>query len=480
MVPSGVSLRTRVILTLLSLLLLVALPGMVSAQALPPQSPTLASSQAEFRAIHDHVAPAVVSITSRMEETRPADQPDLFDMFFGRVQTSPRVTQASGSGVIIRNDGIVLTNSHVVSNATKVTVTLANTEKALPAEVLQTDPRTDLAIVRITQPGPYPTATLGDGSKVHVGDWAIAFGSPFRLATTMTVGVISATGRQLRGPDEDYTYRDLLQTDASINPGNSGGPLVNIYGDVIGINFMIFSPGDSAGSVGIGFAIPINDYTHAIINTLASGHAVVRGQLGINVKNLDDAMKQQYEVPNGGILVDHVAPNMAGAKSGIKDEDVITTYNGTRVTDIDQFVRLVELTPPDTQVPVGIIRNKKPMTLTVTVGSAAPVKTAQNTVTEQKAGLTVTTLTPDIAEHYHLPMIPGVLVTNVAVGSPAQDAGMRPGDIIVRVGGDDVKTADEFWGLLSKGYAGSKVGVTLRVQRGDEATTLTLPPLEQK
>ena len=209
--------------------------------------------------------------------------------------------QATGSGVIIRKDGIILTNSHVVENATKVTVQLSGSDEKLAAEVVQTDPRTDLAIVRITEKGEhnFPAATLGDAKAVRVGDWAIAFGSPFHLATTMTVGVISATGRQLNSPDDSNHFSDLLQTDASINPGNSGGPLCNIRGEVVGINFMIYSPGSSAGSVGIGFAIPINDYTRQIIDTLETGHPVVRGRLGIAVRNLDATMRDHYGVATG-------------------------------------------------------------------------------------------------------------------------------------------------------------------------------------
>jgi len=460
-------------------LVLVLLVGMLpfAAIAQRPAPKALEATQGEFRSIHDLVGPAVVSINSRMQE-QTSNGNDMFDFFFGGRPQTPRVTQASGSGVIIRDDGIVLTNAHVVANATKVTVTLADTEKPLPAEVVQTDPRTDLAIVRITQKGPYKTAALGDATKVHVGDWSIAFGSPFRLASTMTVGVISATGRQLRAPDEQFTYRDLLQTDASINPGNSGGPLVNIYGEVIGINCMIYSPGENAGSVGIGFAIPLNDYTKNIITTLTSGRAVERGLLGIIVKNMDDAMRQQYGVPDGGVLVDHVMPGQSAANAGLKDEDVITVYNNIKVTDIDQFVKMVELTPPGTKVSVTIIRNHKQQTVAVTVGSASPTKSAKANIDPQKTGLTVTTLTSELAQRHQLMDIPGALVTAVAPGSPGDDAGMHPGDIVVRVGGDEVKSADDFWSALNKQYAGAKAGVLLRVQRGDMPTTVTLPPFE--
>ncbi|HEY3416824.1 MAG TPA: trypsin-like peptidase domain-containing protein, partial [Armatimonadota bacterium] len=341
--------------------LLLALAMVPSAAAVSAQDgiAALEATQAGFRAIHDKVLPAVVSITSRMEVQSSVDP---YDYMFGspRRGSGPQYESASGSGVIIRPEGIILTNSHVVQNAVKVTVTLANSDKALPAEVVKTDPRTDLAIVKITEKGTYPVAKLGDASTVKVGDWAIAFGNPFRLSSTMTVGVISATGRRLPGPSGDMnSYHGLLQTDASINPGNSGGPLSNIYGEVIGINFMIFSPGDSAGSVGIGFAIPIDTDSKRVIDTLVAGRAVERGRLGVYVKDLDAPMREAYGVADGGVLVDSVVPGLAADKAGVKAEDVITAVGQTKVTDSNQFVMLIEQTQPGSKVNLTIIRNKK-------------------------------------------------------------------------------------------------------------------------
>jgi len=432
------------------------------------------ASQAGFRIIHAKVAPAIVSITSQMQEENTNSNP--FDYFFGSPSTpsTPRMVRASGSGVIIRREGIVLTNSHVVANATKVTVQLSGSDKKLPAEVVQADPRTDLAIVRILEKGDYPVATLGDAKTVKVGDWAIAFGNPFNLATTMTVGVISATGRQLYAPDDQNRFRDLLQTDASINPGNSGGALVNDRGEVIGINFMIYSPGSSAGSVGIGFAIPVNDYTKQIIETLVAGHSFERGRLGIVVKSLDDTMKEQYGV-NAGVLVDSVLKGQAADKANMQAEDVITEYDGTKITDADQFVNLVERTKPGTKVTLRVIRDRKEQTITVTVGSIQPENSKRASVDEQKVGFAVQTLTPDIAARMRLEITTGVLVSKVQPGSPAEDAGFQPGDVIQRVGFDDVTTAEDFWTTLSKQMASAKHGVMLRVRRGDMATTLTLP-----
>ncbi|MHB0939225.1 MAG: trypsin-like peptidase domain-containing protein [Armatimonadota bacterium] len=435
----------------------------------------LEATQNAFRQIHAKLAPAVVSITSRIQETNDGETFNPFG-----APSSPRTFTASGSGVIIRADGIILTNSHVVNNATRVNVTLTGRDKALPAEVVQTDPRTDLAIVRITETGTYPTAALGDATKVQVGDWAIAFGSPFRLASTMTVGVISATGRTLPSPNDTFNYRDLLQTDASINPGNSGGPLVNINGDVIGINFMIYSPGEG-GSVGIGFAIPVNDYTRRIITTMTAGRAVERGQLGVGIKDLDDAMRQQYGVKEGGVLVDQVAPGKAAEKAGIKEEDVIILFNGVKVTDTDQLVRIIEQTAPGTTVPVVLVREKKQVTVNVTVGSVertvAGATTAPVGMDPLKVGMEVASLTQEIVSRYNLPVSNGVFITRVFPDTPAAEAELQRGDIILRVGGVQVKNADEFWAELGKGMKDSTLGVVLRVRRGQFATSITLPPL---
>ena len=443
---------------------------------------TLETTQAGFRQVQQKVGPAVVTIFSTAQ-VRPssAESNDPFDSLFGAPQRT-QTRRVSGSGVIIRPEGIVLTNSHVVADATKVTVQLAGSDKRLPAEVVQTDPRTDLAIVRITEKGTYTTAKLAATANVQTGDWAIAFGSPYGLPSTMTVGVISATGRKLQDPESDYNFYDLIQTDASINHGNSGGPLVNIRGEVIGINFMIFSPGEDSGSVGIGFAIPVNDYTKRVIDTLIKGETVKRGLLGIEIGNLDDAMRQQFGVTDGGIIVQNVRPGMSGDKAGLQDEDIIVEFNGTKVTDSDQFVNLVQRSTPGTQVSMVIIREKKRQQITITVGTDTATNTAAAgqaaTVNQESAGLTVTTLTPNIVRQYGLTVTSGVIVTAIKPGSPAEDAGLQPGNIITRVGSEQVTTADEFWMVLSKTMVASKVGVVLRVRSGDRSLTLTMPQID--
>ncbi|MHB9131873.1 MAG: trypsin-like peptidase domain-containing protein [Armatimonadota bacterium] len=436
----------------------------------------LEAMQNGFRAVQSQVSPAVVSITSQMAANQPTDP---FEFFFGGPRSTPRVQKATGSGVIIKPEGIVLTNSHVVANATKVQVQLAGSDKLLAAEVVQTDPRSDLAIVRITEKGTYPAAKLGDAGTVRVGDWSIAFGSPFRLPSTMTIGIISAVGRVLTNPTGDGVYRDLLQTDASINPGNSGGPLVNIRGEIVGINFMIYSPGEG-GSVGIGFAIPINDYTRRVIDSLSAGQVFDRGRLGVYVKNLDDAMREAFGVADGGAFVDSVVPGQAGDKAGIKAEDVIVNFNGTQITNVDQFIGLVETTKPGTKVTITLVRNKKEMKVTATVGGSEQV--GKNTLDERKVGAMFISVTPEIADRAGFDTKVGALITKVAQGSPADDAGLQPGDVILRVGAADdsseIKTADDFWKQLSTAMGKSKKGVLLRIERNHKQMTITLPQIE--
>ena len=471
--------RLRLSLLLVSLVAVSGLTGI--AQITPVSTTDLAATQAGFRKVHQAVAPAVVFIDTRTEERR---EPNPIDLFFNNGQAPSRIGRASGSGVIIRADGLVLTNSHVVENAIKVTVQLPGSEKKLPAEVVKADPRTDLAVVRITEKGTYPVARLGDASKVQVGDWAIAFGAPFGLPSTMTVGIISATGRHLPSPNDRFEYADLLQTDASINPGNSGGPLVNINGEVVGINFMIYSPGEEGGSVGIGFAIPINENTKQIINTLAAGRAVERGRLGVSMNNLDPTMRETYGVPEerGGIIIGGVAPGLPADKAGIKDEDIIIEFNGTKVISTDQFANLVERTAPGTKVTLTIIRNGKEQKITVTMGADETASTTtDNTNISEQVGITVTEMTQQLANRYRLRYTPGLLVTGVQAGSPAEDAGLQQGDIITRIGRDkEVKTEDEFWTSLNKQMVASKYGVLLRIQRGNSSGFVSLPPLPEK
>ncbi|HEX2951738.1 MAG TPA: trypsin-like peptidase domain-containing protein [Armatimonadota bacterium] len=471
--------RILFVLTMSTLVCVMTVPAL-SAVSDHDAVAALEATQAGFHLVQSKVAPAVVTISSVTQTSSSDTDPFGLSELFGMPQRQ-LTRRVSGSGVVIRPEGIILTNSHVVQGATKVTVQFSGSDKKLPAKVVQTDQRTDLAIVRITDKGTYPTAPLGDAKTVQVGDWAIAFGSPYGLQSTMTVGIISATGRKIEGPSGDFSFYDLIQTDASINHGNSGGPLVNIRGEVVGINFMIYSPGDDSGSIGIGFAIPINNSTKRIIDTLITGHAVERGRIGIAIDSLDDAMREQFGVRDGGVLIQNVLPGSAGDKAGLKAEDVITELNGVKITDTDQFIGLVEQIAPGTKVPVTVVRGKTVQHLTIVMGAESQSRTANaDGFDAQKFGMSVMTLTPEIARRLNMPVNNGVLVTAVAQDSPAGDAGLGRGDVILRVGTTPVKTEDEFWTELSKAVVGAKYGVLLRIQSGDRSMTITLPlPLSE-
>jgi len=266
----------------------------------------------------------------------------------------------SGSGVIIDDDGYIITNDHVVAGADDVWVTFCGSDVNHPAVILETDPQTDLAVIKLSEEGKYLYAPLGRAENVQVGELAIAFGAPYGLSSTMTVGVISATGRSIR--HGEFEYRDLLQTDASINQGNSGGPLVNIRGEVIGINFMIFSPGEGGGSVGLGFAIPMNDYVKRIVATLATGEQFTRGKLGVTVRALTDNELQRNSL-SGGVVVLSVEQSSAAQRGGIIPNDIIVGFNSIDILKVAQLTRTIEEQRVGENVSINIIRNNIKMTV---------------------------------------------------------------------------------------------------------------------
>ncbi|HLK61383.1 MAG TPA: trypsin-like peptidase domain-containing protein [Chthonomonadaceae bacterium] len=364
-----------------------------SAPSEPPvQPPAQAlSTEAAFEQVADKLRPSVVFIQSQQTINAPrvrrsADDGQDFPGFpgapggrrpFGR---SNPYMEASGSGVIVRSDGYILTNDHVVDGADKVTVTLQD-GREFPGEVKR-DFKSDLALVKI-HANNLPAAELADSDRVKVGQWAIAFGSPFGLSDTMTVGVVSSLHREQviggNGPD-GRLYPSLLQTDASINPGNSGGPLVDLYGRVVGINVAIESP--SGGNVGIGFAIPANTARY-IMNDLITTGKVVRGYLGMAPVTPSYAQKQKYGVQSGA-LVARVETGSPAASGGLQVEDMIVRYNGKSVTDDAMLREMVARTAPGETAILVVKRNGEEKTLHVAIGSTPDELTAQNSAPEQQ------------------------------------------------------------------------------------------------
>jgi serine protease Do len=426
---------------------------------------TLAAQQA-FSNVVKKVTPAVVNISTvgKKKLVRPFFESNpLFEEFFGeRVQPQYRRETSLGSGFILNKDGYIVTNDHVVRDAETIQVKLSN-ESVYKGKVIGSDPKTDIAIIKINVKEPLPAAVLGDSDKLQVGQWAIAIGNPFGLDRTVTVGVVSATGRSNMGIE---TYEDFIQTDASINPGNSGGPLLNIYGEVIGINTAIVAAGQ-----GIGFAIPIN-MAKQVINQLVSKGTVSRGYLGISIQTVTEEMARSFGLAKAyGALVNDVVANSPAAKAGIMQGDVITSFDGNTVKDVRQLQRLVAETPVGKKVPVELYRDGKPVKVFVTTAPAesAPAQKAQPQEREAGAlGLSVEELSPDMRARG----VSGVVVTDLEPGGIAEDSGIQRGDIIVSVNQKKVRNLAEYQKAVRD--ASARGAVALLVRRGNASIYFAL------
>ncbi len=452
-----------------------------------PQHPTkvLASLEDAFSHIAQTVRPSVVSVVvekkfnvSAGQEFSPFWDDPFFRRFFGepfppfrqRPQTFRQ--RRAGSGVIVDAQGHILTNNHVVEDADKVTVMLSDEKHTeLKATLVGADPRTDLAVLKVEAKPSLTAAKLGDSSKVKVGQWAIAIGNQLgEFDATMTVGVIGATGRRLRDLGEETDYRDLIQTDAAINQGNSGGPLVNVRGEVIGINTAIASP--TGGSVGIGFAIPINT-AKQIMKDLIEHGKVERGYLGVLISSMDEALKKFYGVENGA-LVQQVTPNSPAEKAGVRPEDVIVSVNDKKVADADEARSVISSLPPKSTARLGIVRDKKPMTLTVQLGNLPPsLRRPQRGLPppasseHKQLGIAVAPLDDTARQRWGLgSQVNGVVIVDVVSGSPAERAGLQPGDVILRVDRTSISTPDEFTRAL--GDLEKRDSVVFKIRRGSE------------
>lgn len=427
-----------------------------------------------FEDIAKKLEPSVVFITSE-KIVDVSGMPNIDDFFnfgpFGGPRTRPmpdRQTQrASGSGVIVRSDGYILTNNHVVAGADRVTVKLAD-GREFKGKVLL-DPITDLALVKIDANN-LPAAGFADSDKIRVGQWTMAIGNPYALQNTVTVGVVSALRKNVN-PTKQLPYAEVIQTDASINPGNSGGPLVDLDGKIMGVNGAIYSP--SGGNVGIGFAIPANTAKYVMTQLIDKGK-VVRGFLGIMMQDLSPTLSDKLGAKTGA-LVASVSKGSAAEKGGIEVKDVLVKVADKTIENAADLRHAVEIIAPGTQVKVVVIREKKEKTLTIKLDERNDDQAQAGTQQQgDQSGLSVQPLTDDIAKQLGLDSgVKGVLVRKVEAGSPGDRAGIEPNDVITEIDDTPITGVASF----DKAIKAVKKGDTaiVVVQREDRSLILEMP-----
>lgn len=446
---------------------------MVSALA-AATNPAAAQTLPEFRETARETAGAIVNINTVRTVRAPSrgmqfggpNDPfhDFFDRFLGPRQNVPRKQQSLGSGFILSTDGHVVTNNHVVAGADEISVTLQGGEDTFQAEVIGTDPETDLALLKVDAGKPLPTLEFGDSDELEIGQWVVAGGNPFGLSHTFTAGIISATGRIIgAGPFDDF-----IQTDASINPGNSGGPLMNLEGEVIGINTAIIASGQ-----GIGFAVPAN-MAQDIVRELREHKKVRRGMIGVAVQPVDNQTAKALGLDEaGGALVAEVMKDQPAEKAGIEPGDVIMEVEGEPVDDPNELTSIVAGKKPGTRVEMLVYRDGKTKTYKVTLTERRTLQTAEKPQKQERdgpaIGVTVRNLTEEEADS--LDIDKGLLVMSVVPGAPAAEAGLAPGDVLVEAAQQPVGTVDELREVLE---STDKDVVMLRVKRRGRSLFLTM------
>ena len=435
-----------------------------------PAAPAAVAPQPNWVELTRALKPAVVNISTRRVEERVqlqnpfgnqspfGDNEQLQQFFkrFGEQQPPRRTVRSMGSGFIINPAGYIVTNNHVVEGATDIRVKIDD-GREMTAKVVGRDPKTDLALLKVEATG-LPVIPLGDSTQLQVGEPVMAIGNPFGLERTVTTGIVSATGRVIgQGP-----YDDFIQTDASINPGNSGGPLINTRGQAVGINAAIFS--QTGGSVGIGFAIPVNQAKAVVTQLVASGK-VTRGWLGVTIQPLTAELAKGFNVTEGtGALVAGVQDGSPAARAGLKAGDIITQYDGQKVATSADLPKLVAATAVGRQVPVTVVREGKTVALNVTIAQMdEPGRPVVAQAEEEKGplGLTVETVTPSVAKDLKLSELRGVIVRGVRSGSPAENAGIRAGDVITEVNHKAVADAAQMKQALEKHLKGAPVVIKI-------------------
>jgi serine protease Do len=451
-----------------------ALWGDKEKPAVVPAAAGLRMVPVDIPQLFKEVSPAVVNIstTQVVQFTRPRGrtpfgQQDPFDEFFhnffGRMPREQK-RRSLGSGFIVSPDGFILTNNHVVEKADEVTVTLLD-KGEFKAKVVGTDPKIDIALIKIDAKRKLNYVALGDSDKLDVGEWVVAIGNPFGLGHTVTAGIVGAKGRIIgSGP-----YDDFIQTDASINPGNSGGPLFNLKGEVVGINTAIVQ-----GGQGIGFATPIQ-LAKSVLEQLKEKGKVTRGWLGVYIQRLTPEAAENLGLPGRqGALVSDVTSGGPAEKAGIRSGDVIVAFNGKEIRDEHELPQTVASTKPGKTVNVRLLREGKEMTIPVTIAEmeGEPGKPAGTQDLSKTLGLSVQDITPEIAQRFGIENTKGVIVTDVADGSQADEAGFNEGDIIRQINRRPVSGTAEFT-KMAAALKADKTTLFL-VERGDARILLTV------
>lgn len=383
---------------------------------------------------------------------------DFFEKFFGPEQQREFKQRSLGSGFIISPDGYIVTNNHVVEDADEIRVILKN-ENEFDATIEGRDPNTDLALIKIKSDTPLPSVTLGDSDQLSVGQWVMAIGSPFGLEQTVTAGIISAKGRVIgSGP-----YDDFLQTDASINPGNSGGPLLNMAGEVVGINTAIIASGQ-----GIGFAIPIN-MARGIIDQLKAHGEVVRGWLGVHIQDLTEELAEYYGAKNRkGALVLRVIEGDPADEAGIRDKDIITEVNGKPIESVRDLTRIIAGIPVGENAHVTVIRDGQSKKYKVHIAKREDDRTVATKSKKDQGddlGIRVVDITPEMVRRYDLPEKSGVIISNLSRDGKGAEAGLQVGDVIKEINHREINSADDYRQALKKIDEGADISMFIRRQQ---------------
>jgi serine protease Do len=492
--------RTKIISSAIALFFLLGTAASTAYSAAAAQGQTSKQTGLpDFVQLAEKLAPVVVNISTTQGAPKgptrgqPSPAPDPFGgqdpfggndpfsefwrRFFGDQFGAPGGPPSAprrglGSGFIIDQKGLVLTNNHVVENADKITVKLSD-QRELEAKVVGRDPKTDLAVIQISDgKGSFPVAPLGDSSRLQVGEWVVAMGSPFGLDNTLTAGVVSAKGRQIgAGP-----YDNFIQTDASINPGNSGGPLVNLRGEVIGINTAIFSR--TGGNLGIGFAIPVNS-AKEILPELINKGKVTRGWLGVSIQRVTPEIAQALGLEkNQGALVSSVVEGSPAAQAGVQAGDVITEFGGEKIDDSSKLPAIVARTAVGQTVNMTVLRDKQRVPLNVKIAELKEEEVVASAPQSGNLGMSVQNMTPELAKTLGLKRADGVVITGVEPQSAAAQAGLQRGDVILEVDRQKISNAAELRKTLDQAKPGANL--LFLIQRGGNSVFLALKNPDSK